>query len=62
MGPPRTRSTTQRSGLVVLMKDKPFQQEAPVDAIHGQDDGEKQAHADDGGDEAPFMKLEVING
>ena len=35
---------------------------APVQAVHGQDDGEKQAYADDGGNEPAFVEFEVVNG
>ena len=34
----------------------------PVEAVHGQDDGEKQPHPENGGDEAPLVELQVIDG
>jgi hypothetical protein len=33
----------------------------PVQTVHGQDNGEQEANTDDGGNEAAFMQLEVVD-
>ncbi len=44
------------------MTARPFVDIAPVQAVHGQDNGEKQAHADDGGNEPTLVEFEVVDG
>ena len=44
------------------MTARPFINIAPVQTVHGQHNGEKQAHADDGGNEPALVEFEVVNG